>query len=673
MKAQYKLLLASSILLSLFGNIDAKSNKNQASLAMKYYNLATSQEKRGDYEQAIYNIQRIVHLFPTDPSFYITLGHLQEQLDKTKSQAINSYQKAVSLAPNNPFVNTVIAKYYYKTQDYSNAIKYYEQAINIDPSLYILNEKIGEIYYLQSNYPKSYEYLKTALQNENTSKESWLYFIQSEIKLNYKESAVQHLLALYQHYPKDIYILNLLSETYISLGETHKAQNMLDRIIQIQPDNYPATIKLAKLLAEQNNYSQAILLLEKIYTEKNNKKPELNSLLGEYHGFLENYSQSTDYLKRAVQYTTDPQELKTYEFALLQYYTLNKDLNKAEPLIEKLIIDNQDNIFLQRQMANLKLQRGFYKEANVIYWTLLEKNSSLKDDPNFLFNYATSFEQSGKLKEAEIVWTDYIKLRPHDYAAWLRLIDIEENLNYVELALQHLSLIKFQATEEKSKYIVHILDKEITLNKKNHNINGVIQSYNELFEYHKTKEQVLEYIDYLIEHKQMNQARKALDNHRPYISTINYDLRQAKINEFEGDSWDSASDYQKILSHSPDNITALIKLADIYMNIGQYQESEKLYKRILELEPENFHAQYNYGLVFVYQEKIQDAIIQYEKALELDSNYENLYWALGSLYLELENKLKAKEYWEEYLFLVGSNGDESYLTDIYETFPDLKK
>lgn len=78
---------------------------------------------------------------------------------------------------------------------------------------------------------------------------------------------------------------------------------------------------------------------------------------------------------------------------------------------------------------------------------------------------------------------------------------------------------------------------------------------------------------------------------------------------------------KEILSKDPNNLTALIKLGNIYMDTKRFQEAIQYYRKVLEIDPQNVDVRVDMGTCFRRMGQSQKAIEEYKKAIKIKPDH----------------------------------------------------
>ena len=148
---------------------------------------------------------------------------------------------------------------------------------------------------------------------------------------------------------------------------------------------------------------------------------------------------------------------------------------------------------------------------------------------------------------------------------------------------------------------------------------------------------------------QSNEADSLNNNHYFFMSIMNSKLY--KYNE--------ALEYALKYSNSGDS-KSLQLLADIYFNIGYWDDALFNYYRSILLNNDNLNLKFQLAKCFIELKKYNEAILILNKIIDLDNYYEDAYYELGKTYLLSGDYEKAASILTEYLLLSPSNKDGYY-------------
>lgn len=102
-----------------------------------------------------------------------------------------------------------------------------------------------------------------------------------------------------------------------------------------------------------------------------------------------------------------------------------------------------------------------------------------------------------------------------------------------------------------------------------------------------------------------------------------------------------------LLRNDPDNLRALIKLGNIYFDIGRNEDAVTTYRRALALDPGNADVRTDMGICLRRLNKTEEAIEAFEKSIDSNPHHYQSRYNLGLVLLHEKNDLQgALEAWE---------------------------
>jgi hypothetical protein len=106
------------------------------------------------------------------------------------------------------------------------------------------------------------------------------------------------------------------------------------------------------------------------------------------------------------------------------------------------------------------------------------------------------------------------------------------------------------------------------------------------------------------------------------------------------------------LEKNPQDLEALISLANANMIISRPEVAQELYLRALAINPNNLDLRTNLAIAYKYGGKPDEAFTELHKNLAIDPNNDSTLYNLGFLYLhDKQDRKKALEIWKKWLTL----------------------
>jgi tetratricopeptide (TPR) repeat protein len=105
---------------------------------------------------------------------------------------------------------------------------------------------------------------------------------------------------------------------------------------------------------------------------------------------------------------------------------------------------------------------------------------------------------------------------------------------------------------------------------------------------------------------------------------------------------EAASEFQAELDNNPNHASAMLYLADTYIQIRQIENAGPLLEKVVKLNPALALGHLDLGIVLDQAGRKQDALREMKEAARLDPDDVNVHWRLGRLYRSMDKKDEAK-------------------------------
>ena len=318
-----------------------------------------------------------------DVYYYFTMGHVDEmQFEMTgqselATQAIESYKKALELAPDSSVIMERLAEIYAKSQRIRDAVVQSEAALKTDPTNVEAHRLLARIYVRTLGDMGAGE-----VQKENLDK------------------AIEQFQEILKLQPDDTYSELWLARLYRFENKHSEAEKVLRDLLQRDPSNGPGLEQLSQLLMDEGRSQEAVKILSDAASDSSS--PEVYDLLGDAYSQEKEYAKAEDSYRKAVEEDPDdPGHLHGLAQALMAQDKYAEALEQFKRLSE--IEPGTAENYLR--MAQLYRRLGKFDQAES---SLLRAKQLSPGSLEVLYNEALLYEDQGRFGDAVKVLSDAI-------------------------------------------------------------------------------------------------------------------------------------------------------------------------------------------------------------------------------------------------------------------------
>ena len=318
-----------------------------------------------------------------DAYYYFMMGHLAEQQyegagkPELATRAIDSYKKALELAPNSTVIMERLAETRAKAQQLREAVEEAQAVLKLDP------ENVDAHRLLARIYVRTLGDLTAAdAQKENLAK------------------AIEEFQAILKIQPDDAYSSLWLARLYRFENHHTDAEKVLRDLLQRDPGNGPALEQLSQLLIDEGRSQEAVKILSD--AAGSSSSPEVYDLLGDAYAQAKDFPKSEEaYRKATEEDPDDPGHLHGLAQALMEQDKYAEALEQFKKLSE-VEPGTAENYM---HMAQLYRRMGKFDLAES---SLLRAKQLKPGDLEVLYNEALLYEDQGRYEDAIKVLSDAI-------------------------------------------------------------------------------------------------------------------------------------------------------------------------------------------------------------------------------------------------------------------------
>ncbi|WP_448565169.1 XrtA/PEP-CTERM system TPR-repeat protein PrsT [Thalassotalea ganghwensis] len=253
-----------------------------------------------------------------------------------------------------------LAKQQIESSELSSAIISLKNTVQLEPSHIEARELLGYAYLQQGSYQSAEKELSRAIElgSDNPQTVSRLAFAYMNLQdIVGLESLINQAIEI----DKDNYALLILYTglTYYTENELEKGQEYLHQVTSSSQNEEIISIGQAYLAFKDSQYEQSLNLLNKTYSSAELRHLK-NLIIGHSYHALSDY----DMAQQAYQKLSKTAVFDT-RVILFRINSLINDnnLDVAEPIIDKLLVQNVNAPLLNQYKAQVEYSKGNYREA----------------------------------------------------------------------------------------------------------------------------------------------------------------------------------------------------------------------------------------------------------------------------------------------------------------------
>jgi tetratricopeptide (TPR) repeat protein len=564
--------------------------------------------------------------------YHFTLGHFYAELyelgrrSEDANLAIEHYKKAYDLDPESAVISEQLAEIYAKAQRVRDAVLEAQEILKRDPDNLPARRLLARIYVRTLGELKG-----EAAQRETLPR------------------AIEQYREILRVEPGDREAALWLARLYRLQNEHEKAEEILRRVLEREPENDAVLDQLTRLWLDVGKTEEAIHLLEPIAARA--PRARLLALLGDAYAQKHEYGKAEQAFRRAVELEpADAEYHRKLAQALLGQEQLEQALEQFKRLAE-IDPDDPENYLRMAQIYR------HLKKLDAAEENLLRAKQRAPGNLEVSYNEALIDEAQGRFHDAIRVLSDAVASvkanseRPADSRRTLGILYEQLGRLYREVenftaALHTFEEMKKLGKEEEKRAWALIMDtyrasKEIG--------RALAESRKALEFYPQDRGLQLSYALLVGENGETDEAAKLL---RRMLTHTSQDreihLSLAQVYE-RGRRYDEAEQAARLTEESAsqpaENEMVWFLLGAIYERQKKYDLAEEQFKKVLQVNPHNAAALNYYGYMLAERGIRLDEASELVKRALAEEPYNGAYLdSLGWTYFKQNRLVEAEEY-----------------------------
>jgi tetratricopeptide (TPR) repeat protein len=280
-----------------------------------------------------------------------------DDLDFT--EAIKDFSKALLSDKTNALYHYNLGNAYFFNGWYKEATTSYLNAIKYDSENLDYRYALAYLYYDMKNFDKSKSEVDYILSlNENHYRTRTL---EAVLKLESNDflGAEQILLTNIKSGFEDAFTDLTLAKVYSELLVFDKAESLLNKVIEQNPQNLDYEIELAKIYIKEKKYKEALIIAEKI-TESNENYIKAYAIGAQAAFELKNFEKTKDFAQNSILLDVN---YATGYFWLSKVRIEENDLDEAVECMKRAIMYDLNNAYYYSEMSKIYEQKSDIKTA----------------------------------------------------------------------------------------------------------------------------------------------------------------------------------------------------------------------------------------------------------------------------------------------------------------------
>ncbi|MGD9948327.1 MAG: tetratricopeptide repeat protein [Desulfobulbus sp.] len=473
---------------------------------------------------------------------------------------------------------------------FEEALEFYQKALICDEQADFISEKIPILLLRLERTSEAASWLAAYL--EGHPDKTGIRMLYAKVLLRQKKTteAMHQYQLISERNPDDAAILLLLSEMYINAAQPERAEPLLTRILNREPNSYLGHILMARMRQAEGKTDDAVGHYQQAL--KRNWSTDLDMELGEVLVKVKRYDEAVQLYRDLIE--RDGQN-ESARVALVHVYLLQKKESLALAELNRLKTIAEQPQRVELTIARLYAKQKHYDKATAIVEKLLARENL--SEAHYLL--AVLQVQQGRLNKA---------------LKQVRLVSPSAP-EYADAFFLQIRILREQDRLDEAQ---ELLERQISTGTlRNSELYIMLAALHQLKGRDDLSKQVL------------LQGIEAFPNDESLLYEYGLML------ESDGDHEAALAIMEKIIQLKPDHAAALnfvgYSWADTEVNLDQALE---YIRRAIELKPENGYIHDSLGWVYYRLGKLEQAIKELEIAVQLSPEDAAIRDHLGDVYLE---------------------------------------
>jgi len=345
---------------------EAAENKYNGAAFNYVYVEAIKQKLLGNGGDALKYLEQAIKINPRSDAAYYQMAQIVSA-NGNIAEGKRFVKKALSIDKENIWYLMMIAGFYYQERNIDSAIFYYETAVKYFPDEMDLQLTLGNLYSENKNYDKALSIFNSFDRKYGINENSTVSSIRTLIISQKWNEALEKVQILIKEFPDEVLYNGLMAEIYRGMGETQKAREVYDNLLERNPDDPQVQLAICDFLINEKDYTELFLLLNNVILNNNIKRENKVALFARLMELPDFNGKNYDELMMALM-VFEANYKNDDIIPLLRPELLIKvsKLSDSAMRLEEIIKINPDNYYAWEKLLLVYNQMKDYK--NLMLW-----------------------------------------------------------------------------------------------------------------------------------------------------------------------------------------------------------------------------------------------------------------------------------------------------------------
>ena len=269
-------------------DIEALSSKDFPYI--ERFHQAVREKMAGNLEESKKLYKVCLEENPNDDAVYFGLGEIARD-QKMKTEALQYFQKAAKIDPENIFYTQEVAYIQYEKADFEDAVPNFKKLTEHEPRNIDWLYGYGQVLVYSKNYEEAIATFNKLQDQVGIIPEIMIMKADLYQEISQDDKAEETLLQLKKEFPQNIEVLKTVIGFYEERGNQEKAIQLIKELVENEPENGVAQFILAQEYIRNENREGFLNALPSIIASPDIQVPEKMQLLKHMYS-LPNIDQS---------------------------------------------------------------------------------------------------------------------------------------------------------------------------------------------------------------------------------------------------------------------------------------------------------------------------------------------------------------------------------------------